>query len=240
MRSAFLGWRFWLLSAGALMGVTVTCALGAWQLSRANFKAALQAEVTAQRQLPPLDGSALRAGAPLHRQVMLRGTWLASHTVFLENRQMNGKPGFFILTPLQLEGRPEVVLVQRGWALRNFVDRSAPPAVQTPAGRVTLQGRIAPPPSKLYDFAGTSAGTIRQNLDLAQFGAEIRLPLLDVTVLQTDEASEGLLRQWPEPSTGVDKHYGYAFQWFGLAGLIALLYVWFQIVRRFILPSRVA
>ena len=35
---------------------------------------------------------------------------------------------------------------------------------------------------------------------------------------------------------GVDKHYGYAFQWFGLCGLIALLYVWFQIVRRFIRP----
>jgi len=36
--------------------------------------------------------------------------------------------------------------------------------------------------------------------------------------------------------TGVDKHYGYAFQWFGLCGLMALLYVWFQIVRRFIRP----
>jgi surfeit locus 1 family protein len=222
------------------MGVTITCSLGAWQLSRANFKAALQAEVTAQRRLPPLEGTALGAGGPLHRHVVLRGIWLVSHTVFLENRQMHGKPGFFVLTPLQLDGRPDVVLVQRGWAPRNFMDRSVPPILQTPAGLVTVTGRIAPPPSKLYDFAGASAGTIRQNLDLAQFSAETRLPLLDVTVLQTGEASEGLLRQWPEPSTGVDKHYGYAFQWFGLAGLIALLYVWFQIVRRFLLPSRTA
>jgi surfeit locus 1 family protein len=44
-------------------------------------------------------------------------------------------------------------------------------------------------------------------------------------------ASEGLLREWPQAATGVEKHYGYAFQWFGLALLIALLYVWFQIVR---------
>ena len=235
-----MGWRFWLLSVAALVGVAVTFSLGAWQLSRASFKAALQAEVSAQRALPPLEGSALGAGGPLHRQVVLRGTWLAAHTVFLENRQMNGKPGFFVLTPLQLEGRPAVVLVQRGWAPRNFVDRAAPPAVQTPAGPVTLQGRIAPAPSKLYDFAGTSVGPIRQNLDLSQFSAEIHQPLLDVTVLQTGGASEGLLRQWPEPSAGVDKHYGYAFQWFGLAGLIAILYVWFQIVRRFFFPSRTA
>jgi surfeit locus 1 family protein len=40
-----------------------------------------------------------------------------------------------------------------------------------------------------------------------------------------------LLREWPQAATGVEKHYGYAFQWFGLALLIALLYVWFQIVR---------
>jgi surfeit locus 1 family protein len=59
-------------------------------------------------------------------------------------------------------------------------------------------------------------------------------------VLQTGEASEGLLRQWAEPSTGIDKHYGYAFQWFGLAGLIFILYVWFQIVRRFFFPPRTA
>jgi surfeit locus 1 family protein len=45
-------------------------------------------------------------------------------------------------------------------------------------------------------------------------------------------------RDWPAVSSGVDKHYGYAFQWFGLCGLIALLYVWFQIVRRFIRPRR--
>jgi surfeit locus 1 family protein len=33
---------------------------------------------------------------------------------------------------------------------------------------------------------------------------------------------------------GVDKHYGYAFQWFGLAALIAVLFLWFQMIRPFI------
>jgi len=153
--------------------------------------------------------------------------------VFLDNRQMNGKPGFFVLTPLQIEGSAAVVVVQRGWIPRNFGDRAALPRVQTPAGVVSVQGRIAPPPGRLYDFAGAPVGPIRQNLDLAQYGAELSRPLLDLTVVQTGDPSEGLLRQWGEPATGVDKHYGYAFQWFGLAGLIAILYVWFQIVRRF-------
>jgi hypothetical protein len=46
-------------------------------------------------------------------------------------------------------------------------------------------------------------------------------------------ASEGLLRDWPQINAGVQKHYGYAFQWFGLSVLVVLLYVWFQLVRRF-------
>ena len=227
------GWRFWLITLAAAVGIATTASLGAWQLSRAAGKEALQAQIDAQRRLPPLEADALQMGAPLHRAVVVRGHWLADHTVFLDNRQMNGKPGFFVLTPLQIEGSTSVVVVQRGWIPRNFGDRAALPRVQTPAGVVSVQGRIAPPPGRLYDFAGAPVGPIRQNLDLAQYGAELSRPLLDLTVVQAGDPSEGLLRQWGEPATGVDKHYGYAFQWFGLAALIAILYVWFQIVRRF-------
>jgi surfeit locus 1 family protein len=111
------------------------------------------------------------------------------------------------------------------------VDRSALPKIETPASEVRLEGRIAPPPSKLYAFDAVETGPIRQNLDLAGFSAETRLALLGVSVLQTGPEGDGLLRDWPEADLGVAKHYGYAFQWFALSGLIAVLYVWFQIVR---------
>ena len=78
------------------------------------------------------------------------------------------------------------------------------------------------------------AGVIRQNLDLTQFGAEIQMPTAVVTILQTGDAGDGLLRDWPPVNMGVEKNYGYAFQWFGLSALLVILYVWFQIVRRFI------
>jgi surfeit locus 1 family protein len=67
-----------------------------------------------------------------------------------------------------------------------------------------------------------------------EFAAESGLALLPVTLQQTGAASEGVLREWPAVNLGVDKHYGYAFQWFGLSALIAGLYLWFQIIRRFI------
>jgi len=129
---------------------------------------------------------------------------------------------------------PAAVLVQRGWVQRNFLDREKLPPIETPPGVVEVSGRLAPPPVKLYEFADAQGGTIRQNLDLAQFRAETGLALLDVAVQQTGPPSEGLLRDWPEAASGVQMHYGYAFQWWALSGLIAILYAWFQ----FIVPRR--
>ena len=113
---------------------------------------------------------------------------------------------------------------------RNFEDRSRVPRVETPVGPVSLQVRLAPPPPKLYELGPGEGGLIRQNIDLAAYGAEIKTPLLPLSALQTSVDPDGLLRDWLQPSSGVHKHYGYAFQWFGLSALFAFLYVWFQII----------
>jgi len=101
--------------------------------------------------------------------------------------------------------------------------------VETPSGVVTVEGRIVPPPSKLYEPGSAASGTIRQNLDLDQFRAQTGLLVLPVTLQQTGAASEGLLREWPVVGLGIRQHYGYAFQWFALSVLIALLALWFQL-----------
>jgi surfeit locus 1 family protein len=226
--------RFWLVSAAALATVVLTAALGRWQLGRASQKEALAAQIAARAELPVLDARALpqtqRDEAWLHRRVQAQGQWLAAYTVYLENRQMNGRVGFYVLTPLRL-GDGRVLLVQRGWAPRDFADRSRLPRVHTPEGPVQVQGRLIPEPSRLYELGDAQQGPIRQNLDWAQFRLQTGLPLLPYTLLQTGAASEGLQRDWPAIDTGVDKHYGYAFQWFGLSVLIAILYVWFQFIR---------
>lgn len=230
--------RFWLITVAALLAMAATASLGRWQLSRAAAKEALQARIEARAAEPVLDGASLRsevdADALVHRRIVARGQWLAERTVFLDNRQMNGRVGFFVVTPLRLADGAAVVLVQRGWVPRNFEDRNRVPTVETPSGLVQLEGRIVPPPGKLYAMGAAEPGPIRQNLDLAQFKAETGLPLAAVSIQQTDAAADGLARDWPPGNSGVDKHYGYAFQWFGLSALIAVLYVWFQIVRRFL------
>ena len=226
--------RFWLLTVTALALVAATFSLGQWQLRRADQKEALQTAIESQARLPILDALALTAMKNkldvVHRQAALKGVWRPEFTVYLDNRPMNGKTGFVVVTPLVLDGSSEVILVQRGWAQRNFTDRTRLPDISTPQGSVTLHGRIAPPPSKLYEFKGLEIGRIRQNIDVSVFGKEIGMPLLGVSLLQTGAANEGLLRDWAVPNAGVDKHYGYAFQWFGLCALVFILYIWFQVI----------
>ena len=219
----------------ALAGTLLTLRLGVWQLDRAHQKNALAAQMAERSQAAPLAASDLaqtstEAEAQHWRRVELRGRWLAARTVFLDNRPMDGRPGFIVVTPLQLAAG-DAVLVQRGWAPRSQGDLTALPPVATPAGDVTVRGLIAPPPSRLFEFAADASGPIRQNLDLASSSREIGMTLRPLSIRQIDGAADGLLRHWTQPAVDVSVNYGYAFQWFALAALIAGLYVWFRILR---------
>lgn len=238
MKRPFLFTRRGLILLAALGGMLVTAAMGQWQLRRAAQKQALIDMRQAQAALAPIEGRSLghSDASPgnleglMYRAVQLQGQWQTRHTVYLENRQMQGRTGFYVLTPMQLE-TGVVVLVQRGWVPRHFSDRQALAPVDTPAGEVVLKGFLAPWPSRMYDFGAVEDGPIRQNLDFDAYRQQTGLPLLPLSVQQQGDARDGLLREWPVVSGGVEKHHAYAAQWFGLCALVALLYVWFQIVQ---------
>lgn len=226
------------LLLATLAGAALTARLGWWQLDRAAQKNAVQAELDGRRTLPPLEPQALArdaatAAAQHYRRIAVAGRWVADRTVYLDNRAMAGRAGFVVVTPLLLADG-SAVAVQRGWAPRDAVDRTRLPPVNTPADAVTVSGHVAPPPSRLLELGAASPGPIRQNLDLDAFAAETRLALRPLSIVQDDGPTaprDGLLRQWPAPAADVQKHYGYAFQWFAMATLILGLYVWFQLLR---------
>ncbi len=230
--------RFWVVTLATLLTMGVTAALGLWQLDRAAQKQALQSRIDARAALPAWEtADVLSMSAPedgLHRAVRLSGHWVPEATVFLDNRQMDGRTGFYVVTPLRLAGSDRVVLVQRGWVARDFLDRTRLPDVPTPEGETRIEGRLAPPPARLYELGEADSGPIRQNIDLAAFGRETGMALLPLSVVQHGDAADGLRREWPVAAAGVHKHHGYAFQWFGLCALAGILYVWFQ----FISPRR--
>ncbi|WP_377160311.1 SURF1 family protein [Roseateles sp. UC29_93] len=239
------------MAIATIAGVAATLSLGTWQLDRADQKKTMQRAIDERGQAAPLATAALpradQAPPPTleHRRATLTGQWDAAHTVYLDNRVMNGHTGFYVVTPLKLAGRGDAILVQRGWGPRNAAQREALPPVSTPTGEVRIEGRLAASVSKAYALGrDAETGPIRQNVDLAALQAETGLRLLPLVLLQTEPdrvappdraapatpAADGLQRHWPPPAVDVHKHYGYAFQWFALAALILGLYVWFQVL----------
>jgi surfeit locus 1 family protein len=242
--------RFWLITVAAIFATAVTLKLGFWQLSRAHEKLALQASIQSQAALPSLSASALvlpqtssQSTSVLHRTITLTGHWLPQYTLFLDNRQMDSKPGFFVVTPFEFVdaaiSSKKTILVQRGWMPRNFLNRDKLPEIVSDTADVTITGRIALSPSKLFEFKGTETGLIRQNIEIEALAKEFKIDLLPYSLLQLDDVAaagkdkleDQMLRRWAQPNYGSEKNYGYMVQWWALSALIALLYVWFQLIR---------
>jgi surfeit locus 1 family protein len=261
------GWQQWLILLLTLACIALTASLGAWQLRRAAFKEQLAAQISQRNALPALENTALNASdfiaaktsnqgyedTWLQRRAELQGRWLHEHTVFLDNRPMqvqgSHRVGFYVATPLAIEGSNRVIWVQRGWVQRDFQDRTRLPSLVEVAATVSVQGRLLTSVSKAYEMQSSSdalqytatasaaspatanarPSRIWQNLPTVSFGSQELLPM---ALLQTAPEAEkdGLLREWPAADTGVAKHHGYAFQWFALSALLVVLYVWFQLV----------
>jgi surfeit locus 1 family protein len=227
-----------LVRLAALALTLVTARLGWWQLDRAAEKTALQQQLTERSAMPPLRLAELPREAsavePLvQRRAQLEGRWLPDASIALENRPMAGRVGFYIVTPLQLADG-SAVLVQRGWIPRDLQDRTRLAPFDTPAAEVSVQGRIAPRVPRLYELGEAGSGVLRQNLEIVAFARERGLSLRPWVLIQDDSPGappDGLLRDWPAPGSGVDKHHGYAFQWFALSALTLGLLVWFQFFR---------
>jgi len=224
----------------ALACASLTARFGVWQLSRAHAKQANEALVAERGVMPALPAAELARDAAAgerqwQRHVALAGEWDAARTVFLMNRTMDERSGFYVMTPLKLPDGG-AVLVQRGWVARDDASPMKAPPVATPAGPVTLHGHVAPWPSHWIEIGHGPGGVVRQNLEQAAFAAESGLALRPVTVVEdagADNANDGLRRDWPSPVGGVSvaTNYGYAVQWFGMSVAFLGLWVWLQFVR---------
>jgi len=207
-----------------LLVAAVTVRLGFWQRDRAHQKEALQANIAAAARANPLTVGAaplaLRA-VEFHR-VRAVGTFVPDRVVYLDNRMHDDQPGFYVVMPLKLDGGG-YVLVNRGWLPRSIADPAAIAPYRTPTGPVEIDGIARADASKAFELGGRGSaphGKIRQNLDVGAFAAETGLPLQPFVIQQTGfgtATDDGLARDWPAPTVGVERNYGYMFQWWGMA-----------------------
>src|SRR6202171_3804133 len=219
-----------LLPTAAMVCVAaLAIALGDWQRQRAGEKSAAAALSSAAAQEAPLNlaASGNDAAAVLYRTVHGSGEYDAAHAVLIDNKVRGGRPGYEVVTPFKIAPSNRYVLVDRGWVAQGPT-RKQLPSVQTPAGVVKIVGRATIPPRRYLELkADTGAGVLRQNLDIERIAASSGLALLPFVVEQTDPVTppDDLLREWPKPDFGVERHLAYTVQWYSLAALAIVLWL---------------
>lgn len=226
--------RFRLLPFIAMLVVAaIGMSLGQWQVRRAHEKESMEQRISEREAAPPLplNGNALERAdvdALEFRQVTLKGQFQPGWTVYLDNRSHAGKAGFYVMTPLKIAGSDRHIMVARGWVERNLADRTRLPGIATPPGAVELTGIVRQHAGRLLQLGQAAAlqpGAIVQNLDVADMARASGLAFAPFIVEQTSDTGDNLVRAWPRASQGADKHWGYAFQWFALAGTAFIFFV---------------
>jgi surfeit locus 1 family protein len=91
-----------------------------------------------------------------------------------------------------------------------------------------VHGRAVLPGRRFLELSAQVAeGRVWQNLTLERYREAAPIAIQPFLIQQENEGApdDGLIREWAPPNLGVDKHYGYAFQWFALSALILGLYL---------------
>lgn len=218
----------------AAAGIALTLALANWQLDRAHEKEARAARLGLLAKNPPvsLAVAEVRAGDIEWRQITVRGRFEPRYGVLIDNRIRRGVAGYHVVMPVAIGGGSRYVLVNRGWIAGN-PDRARLPEVRTPQGTVEITGLAVLPSRRFLELSSrTAEGKVWQNLTIERYRDAFPIPLQPVMIRQESPLDDGLAREWDPPDLGVDKHYGYAFQWLALSFTLLVFYLVTHVRRR--------
>jgi surfeit locus 1 family protein len=208
--------------------------LGNWQLSRADEKNAQQEKLDLLSQQPiiMLPNTRVKLDDFQYREVEIRGEYLPSHTIFLDNKTFKGVAGYHVLTPMRLANSSLHVLINRGWVAAGF-DRSVLPEVPLVQGEMIVTGVVVSPEQRMLQLTDqVIIGAVWNNLDVQRYQETTGLDLQPILVLQQDQLEDGLVRQWDRPDSGSAKNMGYAIQWFSLAATAFIIFVVLNVKRK--------
>lgn len=211
----------------AAVAIAAFFRLGLWQLDRAEQKEALVAGF--ENDLPHRQWQN-RDETLLFENIEVRARLLGERQLLLDNITRNGRVGYYVITPAELQEDHRLLLVNRGW-----VDKlGGLPKDAFWEGRgdwSTIRGRVGRLPRAALQtsdaFADSSdwprIGVFPTQADVE---AELGEELMPFVLLLDDDQKRGFGRNWQPAKSGAMTHYGYAFQWFAMALTVVAISGW--------------
>ena len=241
------------MTLATLAAMALCIKAGLWQYNKAELKQSLQTQLNARLAEPPtaltdnLIADKLIAGKILdlenlrYRRVKFTGIYDTRFQVLLDNQVENTVAGYHVFTPMQVEGSQVYVLVNRGW-IKGSSDRK-PPVVTAPQGKQEIEGDIGLPAAKFFTLETPPAEDgnwqlVWQNLDMQRYIKSVPFAVQPFVVrLDAKSKAGGFVRNWPAPGERVNMHLGYAYQWFGFALTLLVIYIVLNVKKKLLKPK---
>ena len=218
----------WKASLTFFLLLILVLSLGVWQIDRGYNKKELE-NTFLERQSQPVKEIKYNAflESDLYRNVVLEGKYLEK-IFFLDNRIHNGKPGLKVFSPFETTNN-NLVLVSRGWI--ELEDRSKLPTINTTKNVLKLQGVLRPESQDFVleneEMNNKNNPILLQTVNLSELSNFLGKPLSPY-ILELSELSESaFVKTWQPINLSSFRHFGYAVQWFGLAVVLIVGYVFF-------------
>ncbi|MYC24602.1 MAG: SURF1 family protein [Gammaproteobacteria bacterium] len=218
----------WTMLALVGLALLATISLSVWQLTKGIAKHQERTGYIARLQEEAIEETDYEEQESAYRQLRLRGRYIEDRSFIVGYQRHNQVPGYWIVTPFRTNyGK---FLVNRGWLpiQQSFLEI---PEFETPHGTVEITGVIWThkhfQSDRSYDKPGWPKRVKRLNLK----------KMAEITEAYEDEIR--LLADNPGSFTPIQllvenepaMHWGYAFQWLLIGGLVVSAY-WFFGVRR--------
>ena len=205
--------------------------LGFWQLDRADEKQTILNAIVLAQSSPAKPLKPENINSKEHYKVLLNGYFDSDKQFIYDNQIVKSNAGYYVLTPFILNN-DSAILVNRGFVpwygkrdeIIDIVIDSHPRTIEV--GLIKPQKRIQ---LKKQDV-DTSFPILIQSLDLEQFSLLSGYQFVPMLAQLDVNASDGFFRQWKPFYGSVDKHLGYALQWFLMA--LVLLIVSLRLLRK--------
>ena len=207
----------------------VLLALGAWQVNRGIEKQEIWEVHNFQKSQPvinELDVLGMNNSEAIYRSVFLEGRF-GEETYLLDNRTYRQEAGYEVFTIFRT-AQKNSYLVNRGWVSKNKIDFKN---ATKDSKSTSIEGIYSPFRRFGLDLSkvelSSSWPKVVQELDFEIASLDLGLDLKRV-VIQLSAASEQAYEPiWQPAEFNPSRHFGYALQWFGLALVLIISFLYF-------------
>ena len=227
--------RFFIPASLIIATLVLLISLGFWQLDRADEKRAIEDQIaSANSGDVEFVTSVEFLKDKEYYHVRLQGSYIGDKQFIYDNQIVDQISGYYVLTPFILKGASKAVLINRGfipWSGRRDKLANVDIGEKLTEAKVQISIPIKRMELKVSETTGDFPVLI-QALDLDEMSTIASLDFASVVGLLSPETENGFVRQW-EPYTGsIERHIGYAIQWFLMAFVLAFIGIRLAIKQR--------